>query len=587
MEDQQRQLAEELLSSQSKKPSYAKELYYGLVAGEHIFPFPQVNSRQKKLEDQFLKKVKTFVDTKIDADWIDRNADIPKSVIEGLAKLGVLGMTIPKKYGGLGMSQYAYCKSAELIAMKCGSTALFLNAHQSIGLKALLLFGTDEQKKKWLIPLARGEQIAAFSLTEPNAGSDAGGVETTAVYFPKKNVYRINGKKQWTTNGSIANVLTVMAQTNVQTKNGIEKKITAFLVTPDMPGFKITNPSLEKLGMRGTKTTNLEFKNMDVPAENILGPKGGGLKVCLTVLDYGRTTFGATCTGSAKVITELAIKHAIERKQFNRSLGTFTMVKKKVAMMSALTYATDATTYLTAGLLDSGVEDIMLESAMLKVFASDSQWQILYDAMQILGGRSFFTDRPFERMMRDSRLNLIGEGSNEVMRVFIGAVGVREVGLELLDLKTFFSSPKIKYKKVISFVNKFVKRFATNNIPIKSKLFSVESRNLVMTTRKFGFALLGMIAKHKEGIVEKQLILDRLATCAMALYSMSAVISKIDYDISLGNKVVPTLKNDIESAKLYCNYAINQVEENLFGLKNNNDKMIEKVSDSITGLKKI
>ena len=191
----------------------------------------------------------------IDPDWIDRHAEIPEKVIQSLANLGVLGMTIPKEFGGLGMSQNAYCRTAEAISKRCGSTALFINAHQSIGLKALLLFGTKEQRQRWLAPLAKGEALAAFALTEPHAGSDASGVETRAVFDPKKNVYILNGKKQWITNGGLAKVLTVMAQTSVDTPNGPQDKITAFLVTPDMPGFKVTASSLEKVGMRGSKTS--------------------------------------------------------------------------------------------------------------------------------------------------------------------------------------------------------------------------------------------------------------------------------------------------------------------------------------------
>ena len=288
------------------------------------------------------------------------------------------------------MSQYAYCNASELLSRHCGSTALFVNAHQSVGLKAILLFGTEEQKKRWLPALAKGDEIAAFSLTEPNAGSDAAGIETKAIYDPKERVYRITGNKQWTTNGSIAKVLTVMAKTPIETSFGIEEKITAFIVTPEMKGFEVVDPSLEKVGMRGTKTSNLRFSNMAVPEENILGPKGKGLKVCLTVLDYGRTTFGATCTGAAKYLLQRAISHAKTRHQFKRPLSSFPLIKKKLAKMAALTQAMDATTYLTAGLLDKGQSDIMLEASILKVFASEALWKIVYETMQIFGGRSFF-----------------------------------------------------------------------------------------------------------------------------------------------------------------------------------------------------
>ena len=214
MDDQQRKLVEELLFSEKKKPSFAKQLYFGIFDAAQVFPYPQVSPEEKQKADAFVNKVEELVQKEIDPDWIDRHAEIPDNVIHALANLGVLGITIPKQYGGLGLSQYAYCRSMEAVAKRCGSTALFINADQSIGLKALLLFGTEDQKRR-LTSLAKGEALAAFALTEPNAGSDASGVETRAVYDPAKNAYIINGKKQWITNGGIAKILTVMAQTSV------------------------------------------------------------------------------------------------------------------------------------------------------------------------------------------------------------------------------------------------------------------------------------------------------------------------------------------------------------------------------------
>jgi alkylation response protein AidB-like acyl-CoA dehydrogenase len=248
MNEEQKRLVEELLEDK-RAPSFAKGLFFGRFDPADILPYPQTAPETQVEVDRFVLEVQRFVEEKIDPDWIDRHAEIPLFVIEGLGKLGVLGMTVPKEFGGLGMSQHAYCKVAEVIARRCGSTALFLNAHQSIGLKALQLFGSDAQRKQWLAPLAKGEQLAAFSLTEPNAGSDAAGIETRAVFDPVKNVYIINGKKQWTTNGSIAHMLTLMAKTSVETPGGKQDKITAFLVTPDMPGFKVVAAALEKVGM--------------------------------------------------------------------------------------------------------------------------------------------------------------------------------------------------------------------------------------------------------------------------------------------------------------------------------------------------
>lgn len=584
MDEQQRRLAEELLFGTVKPPSFAKQLFFGVFDAQKIFPYPYPKVDQEIRTIPFLEKLNQFVEQHVDPDWIDRHAKIPDDVIEGLKKLEVFGMTVPHEYGGLSMSQNAYCRATEIMARRCSSTALFVNVHQSIGLRALLLFGTPEQRGRWLPPLAKGEYFAAFSLTEPNAGSDASAVETRAIFDPQRNSYRITGQKQWTTNGSVAQVLTVMAQTKVETPKGPQDKITAFLVTPDMQGFSITNPALEKVGMRGTKTTNLAFNNMEVPAANVLGPLGGGLKVCLTVLDYGRTTFGASCTGLAKVLLARAIKHAQNRHQFNRPLASFGLVKQKIANISALTYAMDAATYLTAGLIDQGVEDFMLEAAMLKVFASDALWSIIYDTMQIYGGRSLFTSEPLERMMRDARLNMIGEGSNEVMRAFIGAVGMRDVGMELKSVRDAVVSPFSSYDTLWGFGKRSFRRLYAAKVPVKSSLLQREAFLLEGAVRRFGFAVVKVLAKHKEEIVEKQLDLDRIATSAMALFTMSAVISKLDSDLLRVQGKAEMLGNDVAIAKHYCHMALETVDRSLKSLFSEFDQNIESLSDQITAI---
>lgn len=198
-----------------------------------------------------------------------------------------------------------------------------------------------------------------------------------------------------------------------------------------MPGFEVVEARMEKVGIRGTATAKLAFHEMFVPKENILGPLGKGLKLALTVLDFGRTTFGASCTGAAKFCIRQAVERANSRKQFGQSLGEFELVKQKIALAAAETFAMESATYHTAALIDNGAEDYMLETAMLKVFASDALWRIVNDTLQIWGGAGFFTDQPFERMMRDARLNLIGEGANDVLRSFIAMVGLRDVGKQL------------------------------------------------------------------------------------------------------------------------------------------------------------
>lgn len=575
----QRRLAEELLFADVKPRSFAKKLYFGVFDASKVMPFPSVDDAEQQRCTEFLEKITRFANEVIDPGAIDRQAKIPERVIQGLGQLGMLGISIPQEHGGLGMSQYAYCRAMEVLSARCGSTALFVNAHQSVGLKALLLFGTPEQRARWLPALAKGEQLAAFSLTEPNAGSDANGIETRAVFDPASNTYILNGKKQWTTNGGIAQVLTVMAQTEIGTPQGRQDKVTAFLVTPDMPGFEVTAPALEKVGMRGSQTANLAFHNMKVPAENILGPLGGGLKVCLTVLDYGRTTFGATCTGAAKMLLARAVAHAHSRYQFKRPLSSFALVKQKLATMAALTYAMNATTYLTAGFVDDGTEDFMLEAAMLKVFASDSLWTILYETMQIFGGRSFFTDEPFERMMRDARLNMIGEGSNEVLRAFIGLVGMRDVGVELKGVLEALSKPFTSFDTLWRFGKQSLHRWKASTVTVQAPVLQPEAVQLSKAIRNFGIAVVRVLARYREEVFEKQLDLDRIATSAIAIYTTTAVLSKLDRDLAHVQGDADALGNDVAAAKLYCHQAMATLDRSLKSLFSGSDALIEGVSE--------
>src|SRR6266481_4758528 len=322
------QQAEELLFAGPQALGFAKGLFQGHFVSDWVMPYPRIPAEQQTELNETLRELRQFLDEDLDAAEIDHRADIPRSVIDGLGRIGVLGMTAPKEYGGRGFSQMANCRVLEEIGRRCASTSVFVNAHHSIGIRALLLFGTHEQKQKWLPKLVTGEQLGAFALTEKEAGSDAANVQMTATPSADGSHFILNGEKRYITNAAIAHVLTVMARTPVPGKAG-KTSITAFLVMPDVK----------------------------VPKENILGPPGKGLKVALTVLDFGRTTFGACCTGAAKNCLELAVKHANTRKQFNKTLGNFHLVKEKIARIAADAYAMEAMTTITASLIDRGLED--------------------------------------------------------------------------------------------------------------------------------------------------------------------------------------------------------------------------------------
>ncbi|MBI3465161.1 MAG: acyl-CoA dehydrogenase family protein [Planctomycetes bacterium] len=537
--EQERQIrqAEELLFSGAERPSFAKGLYFGQFLAQRLLPYPTPEREGSPEVDRAVEEVQRFAEEHIDPAEIDRQADIPREVIDGLGRLGVLGMAVPREYGGLGFSQHAYCRVLEVIGARCASTAVFVNAHHSIGVRALVLFGTPEQKARWLAPLARGEQLAAFALTEPEAGSDAANVQTMARPSPDGSHYILNGEKRYITNGAIADVFTVMACTPVPASD--ETQVTAFLVTRDLPGFEITEARMEKCGIRGTATSRLAFRDVPVPADRILGGLGTGLRVALTVLDFGCTTFGATCTGAAKVCLRAAAEHANTRHQFGRPLGGFELIKKKLAWIAAHTYAMEATTYQTAALIDRGQSDYMLETAILKVFATEALWRIVNETIQVFGGQAYFSREPYERMMRDARINLIGEGANEVLLAFIALVGMRGVGEQLKDVKEAwdqlggalksFQLPRRQWQVLRRFTASRLRRsFELPDVPVTSPQLADEAGRLSRQLRKFAAAVEAVLRHWRAEILERQYVQERIARAAIALYTSSCVLARLD-----------------------------------------------------------
>jgi alkylation response protein AidB-like acyl-CoA dehydrogenase len=579
LQQQQMKMAEELIFSGKRSVSFAKLFFFGQFDADRVFPFPEPSARVQSRCDEFLARLNQTMDEHLDPVEIDRNSRIPQSTILALGECGLLGATIPVEYGGQGMTQYEYCRGMEEVARRCGGTAVFANAHQSIGLRAILLFGTEEQKK--LLPkLATGEHLAAFALTEPEAGSDASNVQTRAVYDPQKRVFRINGQKRWITNGGIAKTLTLIARDSV---NG-EDKITAFLVHPDMPGFRVVDPALDKVGIRGTQTAKLEFTDMEVPEENVLGERGKGLKIGLTVLDFGRLTFGATCTGVAKECLRLASEHVRTRVQFGQPIGKFQLVQEKIARMAALTYAMESATYLTAGWFDRGEHEFMIETAMLKVFTSDSLWTIVNDAIQVLGGKALFTDQPYERMMRDARLNQIGEGANEVLRVFMALTGMRDVGKEVEGILNE-RNVAAKTVEMLRFAGRLTHRyFKAPKVPVRSTLLNDHAMALGAAVRRFGLDVLRVLKKHRELVMDEQLCLDRIATAGMAIYTSAAVLSRLDASIRKSGGDADLVADEVATGRLYLRMAMEQFDAALGSLFDNHDAYALDVARRVTRL---
>jgi alkylation response protein AidB-like acyl-CoA dehydrogenase len=584
--DEQRQKeiqqAEELLFAGPQALGFTKGLFQGHFVADWVMPYPRIPATQRVELDETLKELRQFLDEHLDAAEIDRKADLPRSVIDGLGRVGVLGMTAPKEYGGRGFSQIANCKILEEIGRRCASTSVFVNAHHSIGIRALLLFGTHEQNQRWLPKLSTGEQLGAFALTEKEAGSDAANVQMQARPSEDGSHFVLNGEKRYITNAAIADVLTVMARTPVP---GSDKtSVTAFLVTPDMPGFEMLEARMPKMGIRGTATGRFALRDVKVPKENILGPLGKGLKVALTVLDFGRTTFGACCTGAAKTCLRLAIDHANTRKQFNKTLGNFHLVQKKIARIAADAYAMEAMTTITASLIDRGLEDYMLETAMLKVFTTERLWECINDVFQIYGGSAYFVDLPLERMMRDARINQIGEGANEVLTSFIALVGMRGPGMEFKEIYDTMIKPTRERgfaKAWTAGKHRLGAAVRIPEIPVRSAQLRSSANQLGRLIWRFNVAVNRALITYREPILDMQLVQERIANAAMDLFASTCVLSRHDADLQFAQRNGSSSSSDQFAADLFLRQSFRRIRHFLAGLTDNEDKSVLATANSV------
>ncbi|MGB7159504.1 MAG: acyl-CoA dehydrogenase family protein [Tepidisphaeraceae bacterium] len=544
--------AEAMIGTPPPTLGFVKNLFWGSVREDLVFPYPPIDSEENARCEQLLAALDAYLENEHPAIAIDQEQEIPRWVIDRLFALGVMGMTIPREYGGGGMGITSYNRVLERIGRTCASTAVMVSAHQSIGCKAIMLFGTDEQKRRWLPHLAMS-WLSAFCLSEPNVGCDAGGQETRCELSPDGQHYILNGEKKWATSGALSQVFTVMAkQTLTDPKTGKPvEKVTALVCTPDMPGIDIYQKNRSKCGIRGTWQARMRFTNVKVPRDHLLHEEGKGLNVALECLNYGRCTLSAGMLGGAVRAFEQSTKWAQTRFQFQRPLADFELVKAKVARMSALCCAMDALLYLTTGMLDRGDEDIMLETAVCKTFCSEMGWRVVNDAMQIMGGEGYMTENQIERIFRDARINLIVEGANEVMQSFIFAYGGKQLAEAMLGVQQavgwdHHESPGQNLARILrGLKRRGVVRAAA---PLGAELYlgvrpaAPVIHQVHSSLRPQADRLCEMVREHAhqfkvasqhfaEQIIARQLVQARLADSAIWLHAWAATLSKIDRDL--------------------------------------------------------
>jgi hypothetical protein len=427
-EKQAREVAEHARTAEWLQPSFGKELFLGRLRLDLIHPHPSGTPEAAERGEAFLAKLREFRETQIDASVIERDAQIPDSVILGLKELGALGMKIDTEYGGLGLSQVYYTRALTLACSVHTALGALLSAHQSIGVpQPISMFGTDEQKQTWLPRCTR--EVSAFLLTEPDVGSDPARLHTTAT--PDGDDYVLDGLKLWTTNGVIADLMVVMAK--VPKSEGHRGGISAFVVEANTPGIVVENRNAF-MGLRGIENGVTRFTNVRVPAANRIGEEGDGLRIALSTLNVGRLSLPATCVGVAKWATKIAREWSKERVQWGKPVGEHDAVAGKVAFLAATAYGLEAMVELSSELADAGHTDIRIEAALAKLYGSEMAWLIADELVQIRGGRGFETAEsqaargergvPAEQVLRDMRINRIFEGSTEIMHLLIAREAV-------------------------------------------------------------------------------------------------------------------------------------------------------------------
>jgi acyl-CoA dehydrogenase family protein 9 len=552
--------------------SFAKSLFVGSPAEGLVFPFPDPTRSEVDDIHGFLEGIRKLA-TKVDAARIDREASIPLETLAQLRELGLFGLLVPKAYGGAGLGLTAYARVIQELAAIDASIALTVNAHQSLGLAALLFFGSEEIKARYLPRCARGEALAAFALVEVGAGSDAGAIQTRA--DRDGDVFVLNGEKTWVTNGATADVLTVFARTS-PAEDGAKPRLTAFVVER---GAGVTSGSNDaKLGVRGASTTTLRFDDVRVPADQVLGEIGRGFKVAMEVLTSARLALASSCIGSSKRLLKMAIDRASERKTFGRHISEFPMVKDKIAEMAAPIFALESMTYLTTGIVDAGRTDFSVESAICKVFGSETLWRVANESAQIAGALGYSGSEPWERMVRDARAMMVFEGTNEILRCFIALSGMQGPSLALEDVSRAMREPIKGFGLLSEFAIKKARSVLARDRLLRAHpSLAAQSQIVIEYPSHLAKSVDKVLRRHGKNIAEMQYTQKRIADVAIDLYALTACIARTTRAIEKRGE--EGARREIDLLTMFARGARLRLAESVTAFDDNDDELRKEIAD--------
>ena len=560
--------------------SFMRSLCMGRIEQDVIFPFPTLSDAERETLGDISGALEGLLGPRAEdfRKW-DVAGELPEEFIEELKEFGMFGLVIPESYGGMGLGNKAYSRTLQEVAKYDASVAVTIGAHSSIGMRGLLLFGTKDQNDRYMEKLASGEMIAAYCLTEPGAGSDAAAVKTTAVR--EGDHWVINGNKLWITNGGIADFFTVFAKTPEEGGRG---KMTGFIVTKDMEGVSI-GPHEDKMGLRASSTTTVHFDNVRVPDANVLGEVGQGFKVAMAILNSGRTGLGGGSVGAMKHLIKMSTIQANERKTFGQPISSYGLIKKKVGEMVIDCYTSEAAVTVVGGLIDDGYKEYQVEAAISKVYATECLWRTADEALQIAGGNGFMREYPYERIVRDCRINRIFEGTNEILRLLIALTAMNDVASQLQELsatmKDIFNEPI----KGFGLLSDYARKHAALRTGIRGEakfsgldpIIHEQAQIFEESTRFLAQATDRILRKHGKGIIGKQFASHRLAEIMIDLFVVAATLSRVQ--ASIDSKGVDAAALEIDILRTFTRAAKVRIKRNFRRIDSNDDEMLKSLAE--------
>ncbi len=566
------------LAAPDVNPSFTKGVFLGEINEDLVFPFPTLSPEERESLTMILDSFRAFAAEHVDSQRFDHDGQFPDSMRQAFHELGMMGVNIPEEYGGLGMSAQVYNRIFGEVGATDPALCVYFGAHQSIGCKGIALFGTEDQKQRYLSRCASGELVAAFCLTEPGSGSDAQAMKTTAVLSDDGSHYLLSGTKIWISNAGYAGLFTVFAKVAVDVDGVRKERVTAFLVDAHAPGITLGKRE-EKMGIKASDTRAVFFDRVKVPVKDRLGDVGQGFRIALEVLNSGRLGLAAGSARGTRRIMHEALTYAAQREQFGRPIGSFEMIQRKFATMAVECYAADSAVMVAAGMVDRGGIDFSLETAACKVFASELAFRASTEAQQIAGGIGYSKEFPYEQSVRDSRINLIFEGTNEILRALIALMGMQQPGERLKALGKAFKDPIHSLGAIGNYLAGRAKRTITK--PKFTKVHDALDREAELVAElvhDLAIAVEDAVIKHGKNIIDRQFLQERMANAAIDIFIATAVLSRTTWEIERAGGV-DAARYQIDCARVFVPMASRRARRNIRALRRNQDTRLKSLAE--------